>query len=155
MTWFLLGIFVMSCFATIAIHFIDDKKEKIGGIFLGPAFWVFLVCIICAQWIINFVRYHNLRALIVSKDGELLAVRTWAADAYRLVKDFDFPYYMSKDENKKKIAQELDERANEWRKEYRQNGHPNKRYSPKSVWKGIKQPSIFEQIGILKQSKNY
>lgn len=154
MIWFLFGVFMMSCSATIAIYFIDDNREKTGGIFLGPAFWIFLVCIICAQGIINFVRHRNLRALIVSKDGELLAVRTWAVDAYRLVKDCDFPYYQSNDENKKKIAQELDRRANEWRKEYRQNGHPNKRYSPKSVWKGIKQPSIFEQIGILKHSKH-
>lgn len=149
---FLLGVCVMSVLAFIGICLIDEGRA--WGIFLsGPACWAAFFVGAVVKQIRWWKRNHRKRSLLLGKNDCIYAVPVWAADAFRLVKGWDFPYTPCASEKIKKLVEKLNERKDEWDKNDINMRRVSMRYVPKSVWKDFKQIKRKEVKKIYLQSK--
>ena len=123
----LIGITLMSLIATIGFTIAENKgDENIIVFFLGPAFLILWIIVVILRYILKFIRYYNLRSLLVCPDGKIRYCKPQHADKFRLseTEEYDFPAF-----------KDLSVSVDLWKEEYRNFEIANMRYCPKEVWK--------------------
>lgn len=127
MKMFILGFLLMSFFAFLAVAAFDNDKTTRGVIFSGPFSWVVFLVIFINNKLRRYLKFRNVRSLLVCPDGWIRYIDSKKADTMRGCVDrkYDFPRF-----NK---HPEWD--VNDWAKHFRPlHDCGNVRYAPKKVW---------------------
>lgn len=132
---FILGILIMSTISTIGIIVCNNKNEDYGVLFMGPTAWV------CDK-ITYYIKYYNVRTLLVCPDGEIRYVDDRLADILTECEDREYHF--------PEFSKHPEWDANDWKKDFVWCGIGNMRYSPKKVWSQY-EPISKEEIKYAKE----
>lgn len=154
---FLFGIIVMSGFASLSILALDSYKEKLAIALAGPVTWFIILINILTKHIFHFIKFYNIRSLLVCPDGKIRYVSDKKADLLREFYNptdsgpcYDYP-------NWDELYQQEQWNVKCWNKEFIAfSTVGNLRYCPKSVWSKYEPVSIEDiKIAILnRKSEN-
>lgn len=137
---FILGILLMSLFSFLAILAFDNELGKLGLALSGPISWVVVLLLFCLSKVKDYLKFHNVRSLLICPDGEIRYIKDRKADTMCncIDKKYSFPDFYDNPEWD----------ANDWAKDFRPfHDYGNVRYAPKKVW------SKYEKIS--EQEYNY
>lgn len=123
---FIIGVFIMSMFATIGILLMDNGHDH-AILFCGPVTWIVAVIAYCSIKFNHWITYHNVRSLLICPDDKIRYIKDQLADTMRECKDrvYEFPNFNDHPEWN----------VNDWDKKFVWCNIGNVRYVPKKVWK--------------------
>ena len=123
---FIIGILVMSTFATIGILLMDNGHDY-AILFCGPVMWIVAVAAYCSRKFNHWATYHDVRSLLVCPDGKIRYIKDQLADTMRECNDkvYEFPSFKDHPEWN----------VNDWNKKFTWMDYGNVRYTPKKIWK--------------------
>lgn len=133
MTMFILGFLLMSFFAFLALAAFDNDKTTRGVILSGPFSWVVFLVIFINNKLRRYLKFRNVRSLLVCPDGDIRYINDKKADTMRECADkkYDFPDFNTHPEWNVK----------DWNKWFAFFGCGNMRYTPKKIWTQYEQIS--------------
>lgn len=142
MIYFILGILLMSLFATIGVYLIDDGYT-FAPLLMGPIAWTVCIFILLYDKITHYLKYRNVRSLLICPDGKIRYIKDQLADTMRECEDrkYDFPTFVEYPEWN----------VNDWNKDFVFLDIGNVRYAPKKVWKQY-EPISKEEITYAKDN---
>ena len=132
---FILGILIMSTIATVGFIIFCDKNEDYMVLLMGPVAWA------CDK-ITYYIKYYNVRTLLVCPDGEIRYVNDKLADV--LIECEDREYHFPE------FSKHPEWNVNDWKKDFVWCGIGNMRYTPKKVWSQY-EPISKEEIKYAKE----
>ena len=89
---FILGILIMSTIATIGFIIFYDKNEDYITFFMGPTAWVLILIVWACDKITYYIKYYNVRTLLVCPDGEIRYVNDKLADILTECEDREYHF---------------------------------------------------------------
>lgn len=124
---FILGILLMSLFSFLAILAFDNELGKLGLALSGPISWVVVLLLFCLSKVKDYLKFHNVRSLLICPDGEIRYINDRKADTMCncIDKKYSFPDFYD--------HPEWD--AKDWNNCFIFIKCGNVRYAPKKVWK--------------------
>ena len=133
MTMFILGFLFMSFFSTVAMLAFDNQLEKVATVFAGPVFWLVLLFNFTIIKVKNYLKFQNVRSLLICPDGQIRYINDKKADTMRECADkkYDFPDFNTHPEWNVK----------DWNKWFAFFDCGNMRYTPKKIWTQYEQIS--------------
>lgn len=139
---FILGILIMSTISTIGFIIFCDKNEDYMVLLMGPVAWVLILVVWACDKITYYIKYYNVRSLLVCPDGEIRYVNDKLADVLIECEDreYNFPEF----------SKHPEWNVNDWKKDFVWCGIGNMRYSPKKVWSQY-EPISKEEIKYAKE----
>ena len=125
MLCFIIGVLFMSLCASIGALLLD-KGYDFAFLLMGPIAWIILIVALIYNILSHYLRYHNVRSLLVCPDGEIRYIKHELVDVMRNCndRDYEFPNF--------KEHAEWD--TDEWDKRFVCLGRGNMRYVPKKIW---------------------
>ena len=139
---FILGILTMSTIATIGFIIFCDKNEDYMVLLMGPVAWVLILVVWACDKITYYIKYYNMRSLLVCPDGEIRYVNDKLADVLIECEDREYNFPKFKDHPEWDV--------NDWKKDFVWCGIGNMRYAPKKVWSQY-EPISKEEIEYAKE----
>lgn len=139
---FILGILIMSTIATIGFVIFCDKNEDYITFFMGPVAWVLILVVWACDKITYYIKYYNVRTLLVCPDGEIRYVNDKLANVLIECEDREYNFPKFKDHPEWDV--------NDWKKDFVWCGIGNMRYTPKKVWSQY-EPISKEEIKYAKE----
>lgn len=139
---FILGILIMSTISTIGFIIFCDKNEDYMVLLMGPVAWVLILVVWACDKITYYIKYYNMRSLLVCPDGEIRYVNDKLADV--LIECEDREYHFPE------FSKHPEWNVNDWKKDFVWCGIGNMRYAPKKVWSQY-EPISKEEIEYAKE----
>lgn len=139
---FILGILIMSTISTIGFIIFCDKNEDYMVLLMGPTAWVLILVVWACDKITYYIKYYNVRTLLVCPDGEIRYVDDRLADILTECEDREYHF--------PEFSKHPEWNVNDWKKDFVWCGIGNMRYSPKKVWSQY-EPISKEEIKYAKE----
>ena len=139
---FILGILIMSTIATIGFIIFYDKNEDYITFFMGPVAWVLILVVWACDKITYYIKYYNVRTLLVCPDGEIRYIDDRLADILTECEDREYHF--------PEFSKHPEWNVNDWEKDFVWCCIGNMRYSPKKVWSQY-EPISKEEIEYAKE----